>query len=215
MSLITALRKPFRYTFANATLIIILLNVLVYFLLRFTPLAIYYHYLALSIPGFVGYHMVWQPFTYMFVHANTSHLFFNMVGLLIFGISTEKAMGSREFVLMYVVCGVLCGLASVAAYVVVGAYGVFLVGASGAIYAMLFAYAVIFPRSRVFIWGILPVPAPILVVLYALIEVASQLFSFQTSVAHLTHLAGFAFAWLYFRVRMGIRPVQIWKDAYR
>lgn len=214
MSVLSVVRKPFRYTFANATLWIIVLNVLAYFLSRFTPLAGYDGYFALSVRGFLGYHMVWQPFTYMFVHANVQHLFFNMLGLLFFGISVEKALGTKEFVLMYLVCGVLCGLASVGVYFLTGAYGVMLVGASGAIYALLLAYAVIFPRSRIFIWGILPVPAPIMVILYAVIELASQLFTYSP-VAHLTHLAGFAFAWLYFRVRMGIRPSQVWKDAYR
>lgn len=214
MSLLSSVRKPFRYTFSNATLIIILVNVLLYFLLRYTPFAVNYKLLALSVPGLFGYHWWWQPFTYMFVHANLSHLFFNMLALLFFGIPTEKALGSKEFVLMYGVCGILCGLVSAVFYLFVG-WGGFLVGASGAIYAMLLAYAVIFPRSRIFIWGILPVPAPILVIIYALIELGNQLFSLNSGVAHLTHLAGFAFAWLYFRVRMGIKPLQIWKDAYR
>lgn len=214
MGVLSVVRRPFRYTFSNATLVIIVVNILVYVLLRFSPLTGYEGYFALSVRGFLGYRMVWQPVTYMFVHANMQHLFFNMLGLLFFGISVEKALGSREYVLMYVVCGVLCGVVSVAVYFFSGAYGVMLVGASGAIYAMLLAYAVIFPRSRIFIWGILPVPAPVMVIVYTIIELSSQLFTFSP-VAHLTHLAGFAFAWLYFRVRMGIRPLRVWKDAYR
>lgn len=88
-------------------------------------------------------------------------------------------------------------------------------GASGAIYAMLLAYAVIFPRSRIFIWGILPVPAPVLVIAYAVIELGSQIIGVSSNVAHMTHLAGFAFSWLYFVVRMGINPYKVWKNIYR
>jgi membrane associated rhomboid family serine protease len=53
------------------------------------------------------------------------------------------------------------------------------------------------------------------VIVYAVIELGSQIFSLGGIVAHLTHLAGFAMAWLYFKIRMGVNPIQIWKDAYR
>lgn len=207
------IRKPFSYTFSNATLIIIIINVVVYFLFTMTPLAAKQNYVALSAIGFFRLHMFWQPVTYMFMHGGFSHLFFNMLALFFFGVNTEKAIGTKEFLLLYFVSGILCGIISVVIYFFTGYFFLFLIGASGAIYAILLAYAVIFPRSRIFIWGILPVPAPILVIAYAVIELGSQLFSLD-GVAHLTHLAGFAIAWLYFRIRMGINPIQIWKDAY-
>lgn len=96
-----------------------------------------------------------------------------------------------------------------------GYYGVFLLGASGAVYAVLFAYAVFFPRSVIFIWGIVPVPAPVLVFIYALIELGSQFFGSGSNVAHMTHLFGFLAAWFYFVLRMGIHPIKIWKDTYK
>ena len=86
-------------------------------------------------------------------------------------------------------------------------------GASGAIYAVLFAYAVCFPRSKLYVWGILPVPAPILVLVYAIIEIVEQFIS-SSNIAHMTHLFGFAAAWLYFLIRMGIHPIKIWKNNY-
>ena len=213
MSLPSLLRRPFRYSFVNATFAIIAINVAVYALMALTPLSRLYAYLALTVRGFVYYHCFWQPLTYMFLHSGISHLFFNMLALLFFGLAVEKTVGSKEFVLMYVLSGTLCGILSLAVYYVCGVR-VALVGASGAIYAILLAYAVIFPRSRIFIWGIIPVPAPILVLAYAVIELANQFYG-AGGVAHLTHLAGFAVAWLYFRIRMGIRPLQVWKDAYR
>jgi len=81
-------------------------------------------------------------------------------------------------------------------------------GASGAVFAVSLAYAVLFPDSIIYIWGILPVRAPIMVLGFTVIELVSQFTRPQSGVAHLTHLAGFAFAWLYFVVRFNINP---WK----
>jgi membrane associated rhomboid family serine protease len=85
---------------------------------------------------------------------------------------------------------------------------VYLLGASGAIFAVQFAYAVFFPTSMVYIWGILPIRAPILVLGFTALEVFSTFTGFASGVAHLTHLAGFAFAWLYFVVRFGVNPMK-------
>ena len=126
----------------------------------------------------------------------------------------KKAIGSKEFLLFYILCGALSGLFSFVVYTFTGQFNVRLLGASGAIYAVLFAYAVFFPRSIIMIWGIIPVPAPILILIYAIIEVGSQLFT-VSNVAHLTHLFGFLAAWLYFVIRMRIHPLKIWKDSYR
>jgi len=213
MKVLNIFRKPFRYAFYNATLIIIAVNVFVYLLTNMFPNLVYV--LGLNPVLFWGAQMYWQPFTYMFVHGGFTHIFFNMLGLVFFGIAVERAMGSKEFLLMYLLCGFLSGLISLAVYTEAGLIHTLLIGASGAIYSMLLAYAVIFPRSQIYIWGILPVPAPLLIVLYAVIELGSEFFGFQGGVAHLTHLSGFAVAWLYFIVRMGIHPLKIWKDAYR
>lgn len=213
MNLLKTIRRPFRYSFFNATFFIIGLNLLA-FLLTNTVRGLG-RYLALNVIAIHDYHMYWQFLTYMFVHGSFTHLLFNMLGLFFFGLAVERSIGSKEFLLVYFVAGILCGIISYCIYLFSGAYMTFLVGASGAIYAMLLAYAVIFPRSRIFIWGVLPVPAPILVAVYAGIELGSQLLTIRSGVAHMTHLAGFAVAWLYFVVRMGISPWKVWKDAYR
>jgi len=137
-----------------------------------------------------------------------------MLGLLIFGTSVEKAIGSKEFLLFYLLCGLLSGLLSFVIYFFTGAYGVLLMGASGAIYSVLFAYAVCYPNSRVFIWGIIPVRSPILVLIYTIIEIVSQVVSYS-NIAHMTHLLGFFVAWLYFIIRMGINPIKIWKNVLK
>ena len=217
------IRKPFKYEFFRATPAIILINVIAHFL--FVTFKINKNFFALNVVGFVFDHRLWQAFTYMFVHGDISHLFFNMLALIFFGYSVERALGSKEFLLMYFSIGILSGLFSLGVYYGFGRYllangiqpwtwGISLIGASGAIYGILFAYAVLFPRSVIYIWGLIPIPAPIMVIAYAVIEFFSQ-FIGSSNVAHLTHLAGFAFAWLYFVIRMGVHPIQIWKDAYR
>lgn len=207
------IRKPFSYSFKNATVIIILVNLGVYLLEKIFPPSI--SILSLNVINCIGHKMFWQPFTYMFVHGNFQHIFFNMFGLFIFGMNVERAIGTKEFCLMYFVTGFLCGLLSLVVYFISGNYGIFLMGASGAIYGILLAYAVIFPRNRIFIWGIIPIPAPVLVIVYAVIETVSQVFGVQNGVAHSVHLAGFLFTFLYFIVRMGINPIKVWKNAYR
>ncbi len=225
MRLKSLIRTPFRYTYFKATLIIIAVNALAYFLCNFTGLRnlayqlVYGNQVVASYPytdftfglnvwGFVGQHMFWQPLTYMFMHGNFQHILFNMIGLFFFGMTVERALGSKEFLLMYFFIGIFSGLFSVLVYYLTGSSSV-LVGASGAIYGLLLTYAVIFPHSRIFIWGIIPVPAPLLVLIYAGIEFFSQFTSFD-NVSHMTHLAGFAFAFIYIVVRMGVNPFKVW-----
>ncbi|MBR6341871.1 MAG: rhomboid family intramembrane serine protease [Treponema sp.] len=205
-------RKPFRYVYFHATLCIILINFFLYFLCNFNPTIKLY--LAMNVSLVLGHHMWWQFVTYMFVHQGISHVLLNMLGLFFFGIGVERAIGSKEFLLYYFVTGIFSGLLSFFLYYLTGNYRVFLLGASGAVYAVLFAYAVCYPRSMIYLWGILPVPAPILVLIYALIEVFSGFFS-TSNVAHFTHLFGFLVALLYFIIRMGVNPLKIWKDGYR
>ena len=209
------IHKSFKYTFNKATLYIIGANILVYILTQIFP-GLYVH-LSIFPPLTIYNHEYWQIFTYMFVHDTTGiqHILFNMLGLLMFGLSVEKAIGTKEFCLLYFLSGIFCGIFSFVVYVATGSLLVVLCGASGALYAILLAYAVIYPRSVISIWGILPVPAPLLVFIYAIIEVSSQIFSLSSGVAHMTHLAGFLFAWLYFVIRMRINPWKVWRNTYR
>ncbi|MCR4736481.1 MAG: rhomboid family intramembrane serine protease [Treponema sp.] len=205
-------RRPFKYSFFHVTILLILVNIVVYVAGRFYPMLD--AYLSLNVGTVVYYKWYWQFFTYMFVHGNFSHILFNMLGLLFFGFNVERAWGSKEFLLFYLMSGFLSGVFSFLVYFFTGMNTVFLMGASGAIYSVLFAYAVTFPRSVIYIWGLIPVPAPILVLIYAVIEFFSQFFG-GGNVAHMTHLFGFFSAWSYFRIRMGIRPLKIWKDIYK
>jgi len=96
-----------------------------------------------------------------------------------------------------------------------GAYLVILLGASGAVFAVLLAFAVFFPQAVIFVMGIIPVRAPILVLIYAAIEIYSQVFNVGGGVAHLTHLAGLGAAYLYFLLRFRINPMDVFMNRRR
>jgi membrane associated rhomboid family serine protease len=153
---------------------------------------------------------IWQVFTYMFAHANFTHLLFNMLGLFFFGTQLERTLGSWEFLLFYLLTGLLAGLFSLVVYLLSGATSVFLLGASGAVYAILLAFAVYYPDARIFLFGIFPIRSPVLVMGYTAIELFSQLSNRGGNVAHLTHLAGFGFAYLYLLIRLNRNPYKIW-----
>ena len=213
------IRKPFRYTYFNATLTLIAVNVLFFLLTMTRPLLA--SELGISAAGLIGAHRIWQLFTYMFTHAGFKHILFNMLMLFFFGIPIEKKVGSWEFLLYYLLCGVLNGLFSVGlAYLMTILTGnilhlyVPLVGASGVVYSLLLAYSVFYPTSRIFIWGLLPIPAPLLIVIYFVIEFVGQFFD-NSGVAHFAHLFGLIIGWAYIVIRMGIHPIRVWKNAYR
>jgi membrane associated rhomboid family serine protease len=198
------LRRPFRRdSYSNVTLWLIGINILVFLANLVFPIS---KYLLAMIPDAVLSGWVWQLVSYMFVHNDTSHILVNMLGLFIFGTQVERRLGSKEFLLFYLLTGTLAGFFSFLVYLATGAGMVVLLGASGAIFGVMLAFAVLDPQATIYIYGILPVRAPVMVLGYTAIEIGSQLFSLGGGVAHFTHLAGFAFAWLYFLVRLGLNP---------
>jgi membrane associated rhomboid family serine protease len=87
-----------------------------------------------------------------------------------------------------------------------GNYFITLMGASGAIFAVQLAFAAFFLDSILYLWGILPLRAPVMVIGFTALELFLMFSGFGGNVAHATHLAGFGFAWLYFLIRLGINP---------
>lgn len=208
MNFIARIRRPFRYEYWNVALILIGINLLVFLLTWIDPDL--ERILAMNPLFVIKGGMYWQLFTYQFVHGGIAHILSNMIGLLFFGMAVERRTGSKEFLLLYLLSGTLCGIFSFALYVLTGTWYVFLMGASGAIFAILLAYAVLYPNSVVYIWGLIPIPAPILVLGYAGLEVFYMIAGMNEGVAHSTHLIGFAVAWVYFLVRFGINPAKVW-----
>ena len=158
------------------------------------------------VPILVRNGWIWTFVTYMFMHGSISHVLFNMFGLFIFGRQVEYQMGSREFLLYYFLTGALAGIFSFFVFVFSGNHWVFLMGASGALYAVMLAYAIFFPNSIIYIWGILPLRAPIMVLGYTVLALFFSVSGMNPGVAHFTHLAGFGFGWLYFVFRFRVNP---------
>ena len=198
----------------NAAFAIIAVNAFVFLLTNFTSPRLY-TYLSLVPVLVVQQNWWWQVLTYMFVHANMWHILFNMLGLFFFGVQLEQRIGSSEFLLFYLVSGTVAGLISLGVFWVTGAYQVFLMGASGAVFAVLLAFATYYPHARILLFGIFPIRAPVLVVGYAAIEIFSMFGRVRGNVAHLTHLAGFVVAYLYIRIRLRIDPVRVFLDSRR
>ena len=202
------IRRSFRYRNYGAVYWLIGINVLVFAATQFLGGRVaYFLTTRLSmIPVMVMNGWVWTIVTYMFMHGNFSHIIFNMLGLFIFGTQVERQMGSSEFLLYYFLTGILAGVFSFVVYYITGAYGVVLMGASGALFAVELAYAVFFPDSIVYIWGILPLRAPVMVLGFTALELIFSVTGMNSGVAHFTHLAGFVFGWFYFPVRFGMSP---------
>lgn len=133
----------------------------------------------------------WTPFTYMFVHAGVWHLFFNMLTLYFFGPRVEERLGSQRFIRLYL----LSGLGGAALSFLTPTVAI--VGASGATFGVFLAYARYWPRDRIFIWGILPVEARVLVLITTLYSLWGGTGSMGGSIAHWAHLGGYAAAFLY------------------
>lgn len=129
----------------------------------------------------------WTLVTYMFLHAGFTHILFNMLGLYFFGPRVEQRIGSSRFFALYMISGITGGLLSFYTPMVA------IVGASGAIFGVLLAYARFWPRDQMLIWGIIPIEVRWLVLVYTLIS----LLGIGSGVAHFAHLGGFLGAFLY------------------
>lgn len=157
----------------------------------------------LALEGDLPQHLlkVWELVTYGFVHDshNPWHLVFNMLALWFFGREVEEIMGRAEFFRFYMTAIVLAGIAwlvSVQFGQPLQAPRMFLVGASGAVMAVLAVFIWYFPRQTVLLWGVLPVPAWALGILYFVSDVQGAA-SGGGNVAHVAHVAGAIFGLLY------------------
>jgi membrane associated rhomboid family serine protease len=128
----------------------------------------------------------WTIVTYMFVHAGLTHILFNMIALYFFGPRVEQRIGSERFFSLYMISGITGGLLSF-----VFAPAAPIVGASGAIFGVMLAYARFWPRDRIYIWGVLPIEARWLVIGYTVLSLWWGFGGGASGTAHFAHLGGF------------------------
>jgi membrane associated rhomboid family serine protease len=136
----------------------------------------------------------WTLVTYMFVHANTTHILFNMLALYFFGPRVEERLGSRRFITLYGISGISGAVLSM----IFAPYAP-IVGASGAVFGIMLAFAKFWPTAQIYIMGILPLEARVAVFLMAAAALWSGIQGSRGGVADFAHLGGFVGGWLYLR----------------
>jgi len=181
---------------------LILLNVALYLLERLYPefMIRLFALWPLGNPMF----RPWQLLTYAFLHDPQTflHIFLNMFALYMFGRTLETYWGGRRFLIYYLVCALAAGITQLATTRPDAPYTV---GASGGVFGVLLAFAWYFPKVRLIVIPVpIPLPAWLVVSLYALLELIFGITGTQQSVAHFAHLGGMlggALAILYWRAR--------------
>lgn len=136
----------------------------------------------------------WTVVTYMFLHDPNgwSHIIFNMIGLFWAGSRVEDRLGSDRFIKLYFISGLTAAL-----FAFIFAYRSPVIGASGAIFGLMLAYAYFWPRERIMIWFVIPVEARILVIVYTAISIFGLRSGGGT--AHYAHLGGLVGAFIFLR----------------
>ena len=152
---------------------------------------------------------LWQIFSYLFVHIEFFHLLFNMLALYWFGSEIEWTWGSRKFFIFYVFTGVGAGIVS-------ALVGINTIGASGAVYGLLFAYGFMFPNRVLYIYFVLPIKAKYCVALFGLVSLFSMLNAGPDSgINHLAHLSGLVFGALWFLYEDQLPKIQQLYQDYK
>ena len=135
----------------------------------------------------------WTAFSYMFLHAGLLHLAFNMYTLWLFGPRLEHVWGSRSFALFYL----WCGIGGAVFHALFGGL-VPMVGASGAIFGVMLAYAMHWPKDEIYFFGVVPMRVATMVGIFVGIDLLRGITG-GGGVAYFAHLGGVAFAFLYLK----------------
>lgn len=145
-------------------------------------------------------YQMWQFVTYMFLHGNMLHIFFNMYALLIFGIPIEQEWGSRRFLIYYFFTGIGAGISIFLINYFTQGIGFIspTIGASGAVFGLLLAFGLLYPDAELLLFFVLPIKAKYLVFLYGGIELYLEMSSSTSSISHIGHLGGLFFGILFF-----------------
>ena len=161
---------------------------------------------------------IWQPITYMFLHVGPTHILFNMLGIWMFGVELERMWGSQFFVKFYFVAGVGAALTTLLMSFTPFAFADQLyysltIGASGAVYGVLLAYARYFPHRPIMLYFVFPIPAKYFVMIIGAISLLSAMSGPGGGIAHATHLGGLVAGYLY--LKSGSRTHLLAEIKYR
>ena len=196
-----------------ATRAIILVNILVYVLEKVAPVSMEVHLALQPLATPEGLFRPWQLVTYAFLHDPTNiwHIVFNMFALYMFGPPLEQFCGPRRFLAYYFVCLIAAGATQLAVDYA-SHTGEATIGASGAIFGILLAFATLFPRVKLLLYFVIPMPAWLFVSGCAVLELFFGVTGREAGIGHFAHLGGMlggALMMLYWRLRSdrgGWRP---------
>jgi len=149
---------------------------------------------------------IWQPVTYLFLHGGFSHILLNMLVLWMFGVQLERLWGLPYFLRYYFITGIGAGVATIGAGLLPFAfseptYFAVTIGASGAIYGLLMAFAIYYPNTPILMFFLFPVPAKYFVMIIGAITFLSVPRS--GGVAHVAHLGGLVVGYVYLKRSSG------------
>jgi membrane associated rhomboid family serine protease len=157
---------------------------------------------------------VWQLFTYMFMHGEFKHLFFNMFALWMFGMDLENEWGSKKFLMYYLACGIGAGISNLFVGPLFSPPAP-TVGASGAVYGILLAFGLMYPDRPIFLYFLLPIKARYFVIMFLALEIYFGVTGTENGIAHFAHLGGAAVGFVMLMVYMGRIPLGQWWSDWR
>ena len=200
-------RRPFLGTHTSNTVTnrIIIACVIVHLFKELSSAAAIIQWFGLSPKLVVTQFYIWQPFTYMFLHGDFWHLFFNMLMTWLFGNTLEAVWGPRRFLKYYIACGLGGALFSA----IFTFDGPPIVGNSGAVFGLYLAFAMMFPNQYIYVNFLLPVKAKYLVTFLVVFQLLQGLRG-ASGIAYFAHLGGMAAGLLFFKneirnSRLGMR----------
>lgn len=160
---------------------------------------------------FLGRMKLWQIVSYLFIHNpfGFEHILFNMLSLWMFGTTIESVWGARRFLRYYLACGMGAGGFVVLLGYALGDSNVPTIGASGAVYALLLAFGMLFPDATVFFSFLFPMKARYYVMLMGAIVFLSTMRSTGSRVSHIAHLGGLVVGYLYIRLGWDSRTSRV------
>ena len=175
---------------------LLVINSIVFILTLFFPPLI--PLLAAHTPDSSSFQL-YQIITHMFVHGGLAHIFFNMFALWMFGVEIENLWGTKKFLIYYLLCGIGASLANyfINPLFMKMAPNVPTIGASGAVYGVLVAFAYLYPNRYIYIYFMIPVKAKYLIMFYIALEVFYTVTMQNTGIAHLAHLGGAIVGFIY------------------
>jgi membrane associated rhomboid family serine protease len=159
--------------------------------------------LGLMPSAVLGEFHLWQLATYMFLHGGVFHLLFNMLALWMFGLELERIWGTRYFLKFYFVTGIGAAALTVLFSLTPFSFAqqlqhAIVIGASGAIYGLLLAYAMYFPDRPIYMYFVFPIPAKYFVAIMGALAFYSSI-SDSSGIANATHLGGLLVAYLFLK----------------